>query len=1053
LLVVPAVALALGMGQLAVLSAVAQQTEETPVFRGAARLLEVEVKVAGREGRPVEDLTQEEFSLQENGEPRTIATFEFVEGPKETTSQDDQTDPVLGRPRTREAIESLLRQTTWIYIARQGNMLARSRAYGAIRNFIEKDLRRGVAVSLAGAPFTSNKRQLLSTLDQMAGETPGDYSHLSQQADREFLGQIEKFAQEQLEEGPQGSAALRRLSEIQAAQGDRSNIETYIDLARGLGALPGKKIVVLFSPAFAITPETMDLVRRLEAEALQSRVSFYPVDARGLTALGNSSTKNIGAAEGSNFEALISSKLTAESYQDLKVMADVTGGQAVIDNTNLGEVFERVYEDRSRYYVLGYYPPPSDKDKERRISIKVSRPGVQLTYRRGYTDESELAKAARQERERITDKLVGLNRLQSALQRRRWQEAEDLASSLNERYPGMGRVQFSLALARFHLSDLESAERLAIALQSSVLGIDFPETHQLLGLIRKAEGKYGPAAKEFRRYLALAPEASNRDEIERQVAEWERRVEAPTVATAGVRVKNRSGNVKLRVGRKPTIQLRRSSPDRELRRSDVVMTEQAGLIEVEARPDDGVRVDLEIDVPYGTAVGIETESGSISLTGLIFRADLATDSGDVNIAVPWDTTRFVFTAVRKPNEFTRPKGLKVEEKTRSSRSGKVPAWEVRDRHKATKVTYGGIQLDAGTPGKMVLENIPVPANSPIKMPWHAPGLLRRIQAGLARSGEALGTPLEDDSSPSGEPWEAVFTSDVRMVNLTVSVTGEDGKPVEDLDVGDFEVKENAARQQIAAVHPSEGSFNLAILLDLSASTFNGRETMMEAARRFVGIARAQDRVALYALVNSFFWELSPLTANHEVLKNRIDALPELSGASPLYDTLITAYSHELWHHPGERNALIVLTDGLDNSRSASGSRLEPGLAFRYGVPSQITKRQLLAAAKDIDALLYPVLLPLVLRETSFVTSQSDLLFDIRGLFRQLAETTGGQVFSTSSLKELEPVYSRVAKELRSVYGVSYYPTDQEFDSSWRELDVRVEKPGVSVRTRRGYWAK
>ena len=137
---------------------------------------------------------------------------------------------------------------------------------------------------------------------------------------------------------------------------------------------------------------------------------------------------------------------------------------------------------------------------------------------------------------------------------------------------------------------------------------------------------------------------------------------------------------------------------------------------------------------------------------------------------------------------------------------------------------------------------------------------------------------------------------------------------------------------------------------------------MEAARRFVGIARAQDRVAFYALVHNSFWELSPLTANHEALKKGIDSLPALWGASPLYESLITAYSHKLSRHPGERNALIFLTDGLDNSRGHTRSRPEPALASWYGVPSQTTERQLRAAAKRMDALFYPVLLPLKVKE-------------------------------------------------------------------------------------------
>ena len=54
--------------------------------------------------------------------------------------------------------------------------------------------------------------------------------------------------------------------------------------------------------------------------------------------------------------------------------------------------------------------------------------------------------------------------------------------------------------------------------------------------------------------------------------------------------------------------------------------------------------------------------------------------------------------------------------------------------------------------------------------------------------------------------------------------------------------------------------------------------------------------------------------------------------------------------------------------------------------------------------------------------------------------------------QLDP-FREVTEELRSVYTLAYYPKNQEFDGAWRPVEVRVNKPGVTVRTRQGYAAR
>ena len=72
--------------------------------------------------------------------------------------------------------------------------------------------------------------------------------------------------------------------------------------------------------------------------------------------------------------------------------------------------------------------------------------------------------------------------------------------------------------------------------------------------------------------------------------------------------------------------------------------------------------------------------------------------------------------------------------------------------------------------------------------------------------------------------------------------------------------------------------------------------------------------------------------------------------------------------------------------------------------------------------------------------------------RQLSDASGGRLFEVSSLKKLADVYARVAEELRGVYTIGYYPTNQVFDGAWRPIRLRAKRSGLTLRTRPGYSA-
>jgi VWFA-related protein len=127
-----------------------------------------------------------------------------------------------------------------------------------------------------------------------------------------------------------------------------------------------------------------------------------------------------------------------------------------------------------------------------------------------------------------------------------------------------------------------------------------------------------------------------------------------------------------------------------------------------------------------------------------------------------------------------------------------------------------------------------------------------------------------------------------------------------------------------------------------------------------------------------------------------------------------------------------------------------------GAPSFVTVEDLQRAVREMRALIYPVVLdPLrsVLREDDQRLKDGQRWARmVRQRSAALAEDSGGTVFEADSAEDLDEVYDRVARELRSVYTLAYRPSDQDFDGKWWRVRVRTRRKAIAVRTRPGYYA-
>jgi hypothetical protein len=138
----------------------------------------------------------------------------------------------------------------------------------------------------------------------------------------------------------------------------------------------------------------------------------YPVDARGLDAVvpgGDARQASASGADVYSGRAMTRQFDQQLASQDtLASLATDTGGRTFFDTNDFAGVYERVVQDSSAYYVLGYTSANSAKDgKFRRVRVKVARPDLRVEHRSGYYADRDFRHAGREDREvQLQDQLL-----------------------------------------------------------------------------------------------------------------------------------------------------------------------------------------------------------------------------------------------------------------------------------------------------------------------------------------------------------------------------------------------------------------------------------------------------------------------------------------------------------------------------------------------------------------------------------------------------------------------------------------------------------------------
>jgi VWFA-related protein len=126
-------------------------------------------------------------------------------------------------------------------------------------------------------------------------------------------------------------------------------------------------------------------LQSLAAHANAQRVTLYTLQAG--SGAPDASDASMGPEDRMFQFASIGSVMRANKRDSLQLLADETGGKAILDTNNFLSDLGRMREDSLSYYSIGYTPAHTGDGKDHSIEVKVRRPGTRLRYRQSYRDK------------------------------------------------------------------------------------------------------------------------------------------------------------------------------------------------------------------------------------------------------------------------------------------------------------------------------------------------------------------------------------------------------------------------------------------------------------------------------------------------------------------------------------------------------------------------------------------------------------------------------------------------------------------------------------------
>ncbi len=282
--------------------------------------------------------------------------------------------------------------------------------------------------------------------------------------------------------------------------------------------------------------------------------------------------------------------------------------------------------------------------------------------------------------------------------------------------------------------------------------------------------------------------------------------------------------------------------------------------------------------------------------------------------------------------------------------------------------------------------------------------------------------------------EAVRHPNIRvqstLVLIPVTVTDALNRFVTGLEKENFKLFEDNQAQEIASFSSEDTPLSVGVVFDCSGSMGAKLEKSREAVAQFAKRANPEDEFFLVQF-NETAILAQTFTTSADEIQNRL-MFARSKGRTALLDAIYRAM-HEMKKAKNPRKALLVISDGGDNSSRYTGGEIKN-------------------LVKEADVQVYAI----GIYEPLTVRARTQEEMSGPGLLTQIAEQTGGRQYAIENLNELADVASKIGVQLRNQYLLGYSPHNQKHDGKYRRVQVKLVQPKglpeLRAYWRRGYYA-
>jgi VWFA-related protein len=384
------------------------QQQSDYVFHTGSELVLVNVTVRDKDGKFVQGLKPEDFTILEDNKPQKVVSFD-VENVDSVPALDvaqakpiTEAAPAPAAPTSKADAAAQFKDRRLIVLFFDLSAMEPDEIDHAVtsaEHYVDTQMAPADLVSIV-----SLGSSLLVNQDFTA-----DHALLKKQLDAFSSGSGQGF-----EEGTTGTTEGTPDSgqpftvddtEFNIFNTDR-RLEALRSVAEKLSHVQQKKSLIYFSSGMDRTGiENQSELRAAVNAAVRSNLAIYTMDMRGLQALvaggeaQNASLRGVSAYSGQSTLNALNSNFTTQ--ETLVTLASDTGGKAFLDSNDFSKVFKGVQQDTSTYYLLGYHSTNPARDGHyRHIVVKTKIPGVKIDYRRGYYAPADFKHSTQDDKER-----------------------------------------------------------------------------------------------------------------------------------------------------------------------------------------------------------------------------------------------------------------------------------------------------------------------------------------------------------------------------------------------------------------------------------------------------------------------------------------------------------------------------------------------------------------------------------------------------------------------------------------------------------------------------